>query len=183
MNTSTISDKEIKSPAQSSRAGWLKQARQLHLYLGTFFAPSILFFAMSGALQLFSLHEGHPGQAYQPPAWIEKLASIHKDQNLAEKHGPPPGPAGKLMRPPEGTSEAGQPPPGEGPRRNQSRRESKFTLVLKWFFLATSIGLIFTTGLGIYMAFKYNRSRALIWSSLSAGTAIPVALIILMARQ
>ncbi len=61
------SDKETKLPTPS-RAAWLKQIRQLHLYLGTFFAPSIIFFALTGAIQLFGLHEGHPGEAYQPPA-------------------------------------------------------------------------------------------------------------------
>ncbi len=148
----------------------LKQARQLHLYLGTFFAPSILFFALTGALQLFGLHEGHPGEAYQPPAWVVKLASIHKKQTLAERRGPPPS-----------RTEAARPPQRQEPPRNQDRRENKFTLALKWFFLATSVGLVFTTLLGIYMAFKFNRSRALIWSLLLGGTAIPAALITLMA--
>jgi hypothetical protein len=46
-----------------------------------------------------------------------------------------------------------------------------------------SIGLVLTTVLGIYMAFKFNRSRALIWSLLSVGTAIPAALIIMTVRQ
>jgi hypothetical protein len=67
--------------------------------------------------------------------------------------------------------------------RSEARRlhESGFTLALKWFFLATSIGLVFTTVLGIYMAFKYNRSRILVWSMLFAGTAIPAALIAMTA--
>lgn len=55
------------------------------------FAHSIIFFALSAALQLFGLHEGHPGEAYQPPKWIEKVGEIHKDQTLADRHGPPPG--------------------------------------------------------------------------------------------
>ena len=56
MNVSATPDKETKQPVQSRHAFWLKQARQWHLYLGTFFAPSILFFALTGALQLFGLH-------------------------------------------------------------------------------------------------------------------------------
>jgi len=175
MNASATSDKETKSPAQSSRAAWLKQARQLHLYLGTFFAPSIVFFALTGALQLFGLHEGH-----QPPAWVAKLGSLHKNQTPA---GPPPGFAGGQMRPPEFGGEAGKRPQGEEHRENEGRRENKFTDALKWFFLATSIGLVFTTALGIYMAFKFNRSRALIWRLLLGGAAIPTALIILMGSQ
>jgi hypothetical protein len=52
---------------------------------------------------------------------------------------------------------------------------------LKWFFLATSIGLVFTTLLGICMAFKYNRSRILVWGLLVGGAAIPAALIAMTA--
>ena len=175
-----MSDKETKSPVQSSRAIWLKQVRQLHLYLGTFFGPSILFFAMSGALQLFGLHEGHPGEAYQPPAWVQKLGSIHKDQTVSEKHGPPPGSAREQKGPPE-TEEARRPPQRDGSRRNEERESNKFTLALKCFFLAMAVGLVFSTVLGIYMAFKYNRSRTLVWGLLLLGTVIPVALIAMMA--
>lgn len=182
MNTSAISER-TKSPASSSRANWLKQVRQLHLYLGTFFAPSILFFAFTGALQLFGLHEGHPGEKYQPPAWVAKLGSIHKNQTIAERRGPPPGLVGGQMRPLEARSEAVKRPQGEGRRPNESRQESKFTLALKVFFLGTSLGLIFTTLLGIYMAFKFNRSRALVWSLLSIDTASPAALIVMTGIQ
>lgn len=182
MNPSAISER-TKSPAQSGRAIWLKQVRQLHLYLGTFFAPSILFFALSGALQLFGLHEGHLGETYQPPAWVAKLGSIHKNQTLAERRGPPPGFAGGQTKPPKARSEGAKPPQIEGRRPNEGRRESKSTFALKLFFLGTSIGLVFTTLLGIYMAFNFNRSRALVYSSLLVGAAIPAALIFMTASQ
>jgi hypothetical protein len=159
----------------------LKQARQLHLYLGTLFAPSIIFFAFTGSLQLFGLHEGQPGEAYQPPIWVQKLASIHKDQTVSEKHGPPPRLVGEQKRPPE-SDEARRPPQlPEGGHRDEKRGPNKLTLALKWFFLATAVGLTSSTMLGIYMAFKYNRSRALVWGLLLLGTAIPVALIAMMA--
>jgi hypothetical protein len=112
-----------------------------------------------------------------------KLGSLHKNQTLAERRGPPPGLAGEQARRPEISSEAGKPPQDEDRRRNEGRRESKSTFALKWFFLVMSIGLVLTTVLGIYMAFKFNRSRALIWSLLSVGTAIPAALIIMTVRQ
>jgi len=54
--------------------------RQWHSYIGLFIAPSVIFFSLTGALQLFSLHEAHG--TYQPPAILEKLASVHKDQVL-----------------------------------------------------------------------------------------------------
>ena len=88
--TTVTNAETATSASRSRRSAWLKQVRQLHLYLGVFFAPAILFFAFSGSLQLFSLHEGHPGESYQPPKWIEELASIHKDQRIAEHHGPSP---------------------------------------------------------------------------------------------
>lgn len=184
MNSATTSNKEIEVSRPTHSAARLKLARQWHLYLGTLFAPSIIFFALTGSLQLFRLHEGHPGEAYQPPAWIQKLASIHEDQNVSERHGPPPGFAGTQKRPPESDEARRTPQPGppqpEGGPRNEERRSNRFTLALKCFFLATAVGLVFSTLLGIYMAFKYNRSRALVWSLLIIGTAIPVALIAMM---
>ena len=47
------------------------QVRQLHMLLGMFIAPSVLYFALTGAVQLFSLHEAHG--TYRPPALIEAL--------------------------------------------------------------------------------------------------------------
>lgn len=111
-------------------------------------------FALTGALQLFRLHEGHRGDAYQPPAWVAKLGSLHKNQTLAERPGPPPGSVGGQMRSREVERDAGKPSQSEERRRDDGRRQSKFTLALKWFFLATSIGLAFKTVIGIYMAFK-----------------------------
>src|SRR5712671_4450346 len=62
----------------------MKTIRQLHLYLGLFFAPSIIFFAFTGTMQTFSLHENkHPGD--HNPEWIATLASVHKDQVLPVK--------------------------------------------------------------------------------------------------
>lgn len=168
-------------PARSAKVNLLKQVRQLHLYLGVFFAPAILFFSLTGALQLFGLHEGHPGEAYQPPKWISTLSSIHKDQVLSQHHGPPPGSAGvsramaaspDIKRPLERSKE---------PRGGKEHQEIKATLVLKWFFLAMFIGLTATTLPGIYMAFEYNRSRVIVSGLLIAGFAMPMALIALLA--
>lgn len=181
MNLATESNTEAKLQVPSRSAARLKWARKWHLYLGTLFAPSIIFFAFTGSLQLFGLHEGHPGEAYQPPAWVQKLGSIHKDQTVSEKHGPPPGFAREQGRSPQ-TGDARRPQqPPQGGRPNEGRKSNRLTLALKSFFLATAVGLIFSTLLGIYMAFKFNRSRALVWGMLLLGTAIPLALIALMA--
>jgi hypothetical protein len=181
MNLATDSNIEAKLQRPSRSAARLKWARQWHLYLGTLFAPSIIFFAFTGSLQLFGLHEGHPGEAYQPPAWVQKLASIHKDQTVAERHGPPPGLSGEQKRSPE-PDEARRPrQQPQGGRSSEERKSNTLTLALKCFFLATAFGLIFSTLLGIYMAFKFNQSRALVWGMLFLGTAIPLTLLVLMA--
>jgi hypothetical protein len=178
LNPATNSDSKTRLQGPSQTAVRLKWARKLHLYLGTLFAPSIIFFAFTGAFQLFGLHNSHPGAAHQPPAWVQEWASIHMQQTVPEKHVPPPALVGEQKRSPE----ARRPPqPPEGGQQNHERETHKFTLALKWFFLATTVGLTFSSVLGIYMAFKFNRSRALIWGLLILGTAIPVALIVMMA--
>src|SRR3984957_7098169 len=63
--------------------------RQWHTYIGAFIAPSVLFFAFTGSLQLFSLHEAHG--AYTPPAIVEALGHVHKDQVLEVKPAPAKG--------------------------------------------------------------------------------------------
>ena len=64
----------------------MKQIRQFHLYLGTFFAPVIFFFAFSDALQTFGLHESEKDGSYNAPAWIATMAQVHKDQRLEGEH-------------------------------------------------------------------------------------------------
>jgi uncharacterized iron-regulated membrane protein len=44
----------------------MTSVRRWHSYIGLFIAPSVLFFSLTGAVQLFSLHEAHG--KYQPPA-------------------------------------------------------------------------------------------------------------------
>ena len=58
----------------------LKYLRLTHLFIGVFIAPALLFFAFTGALQTFSLHETTRGSSYKPPAWAVMLAQIHKKQ-------------------------------------------------------------------------------------------------------
>src|SRR5712672_3037500 len=64
----------------SSSHTFLKYLRLIHLYTGVFIAPALLFFAFTGALQTFSLHETTRGSSYKPPAWAVMLAQIHKKQ-------------------------------------------------------------------------------------------------------
>jgi hypothetical protein len=137
-----------------------------------FLAPTVIFFAFSGALQIFRLQESHPGSTYQPPAWIEKLAGVHKDQKL-------PGPPKPRPAAPSGESPTPQPRPEAAPVGGQPPA-AKRSAILMWFFTLTAIGIIVSTVLGIIMAFKLsNRDRRMIWGLLVAGILLPIVLLFL----
>ena len=98
------------------------------------------------------------------------LAQIHKKQTAVL---PPP-------RPEQANRGGGERRQGEG-RNNQppGRRPDRLgTTLLKWFTLATAIGLCLETALGIYMAFKFNPGQQLIWILLLLGTLLPLATIV-----
>src|SRR3982750_981452 len=71
----------------------MRSLRQLHHYVGVFFAPAILFFALSGAVQTFRLGEAG-GWGGPPPGALVWMTSVHKDQSLPharpEKAAPKP---------------------------------------------------------------------------------------------
>ena len=59
----------------------LKVFRLTHLYLGVLITPALMFFAFTGAVQTFGLHEtnrDHPN--YTPAKWLVVLGQIHKKQ-------------------------------------------------------------------------------------------------------
>jgi hypothetical protein len=136
--------------------------RQWHGYLGAFIAPSVIFFALTGALQLFSLHEAHG--AYRPAPIIERLSSVHKDQvfALGHHHEPPPGPVASRPRAPE-----------------DDDRPALSTMLLKWFFLAVALGLATSATIGALIALTRPRGRTTTTLLLIAGAAIPLVLLIL----
>ncbi len=137
--------------------------RRWHTYLGAFIAPSILFFAFTGALQLFSLHEAHDG--YQPAPVIEKLAQLHKNQVFALKHrGPPPGKA-----PASGAS---------GPAVPHDDQPAIRTYVLKWFFLLVALELIVSTAFGIWIGLSRRRGRKTTIGLIAAGCVLPLAVLL-----
>src|SRR5690349_8829449 len=116
----------------------LKTIRKTHLYLGTVFAPLVIFLALSGALQTFELHDPPKDSYFKPHGWIMTLAQIHKNQRT---EGPP------------------------------SKRHS---VTLRWFFVMAAAGLIITSFLGIYMAFKYSKNHTLVYLSLGLGIGLPI---------
>ena len=60
----------------------MKRLRQLHLYLGTLFAPLLIFFAATGAWQLFGLHENAKDGSYTAPTVLKTLGAVHKISHL-----------------------------------------------------------------------------------------------------
>jgi hypothetical protein len=147
----------------------MKNLRLLHRWMGLFFSPVILFFSFSGALQTFSLHDVNRTTGYVPPTWVVVMAQIHKKQTMSvpkAKSKP------TLPDPTPGDSAAGNKPA-------QPTQPARPALPLKIFVFAMSIGLIATTLLGIYMAFRFGEDPRIIWAMLAGGTVLPIAMMVL----
>ena len=136
--------------------------RRWHTYIGLLTAPSLIFFCLTGALQLFSLHEAHG--AYHPYPVIEKLSSVHKDQ-VWEPHQ-------------DHDHDADHAEHGAA-HEDHDESESGATLALKIFFLLVSLGLTTSASLGVWIALTQSRQRKLCWVLLVAGTILPVLLVVL----
>ena len=145
----------------------LKLFRKIHLYFGIFIAPMLLFFAFTGAVQTFSLHETTQGSSYKPPAWLVTLGQIHKKQtSVVPVRKQRAADAPKLAK----TDAAPAPKPVDAPPQ-------KSHLPLKIFFLIVAIRLFTSTLTGIYMAYKYNQSKLVVTALLLAGAIIPLLLL------
>ena len=155
--------------------------RLLHLYIGMFIAPALLFFAFTGALQTFSLHETTRGSSYVPPQWAVVLGQIHKKQtSVVPNRRPAPPTAGPAVSgEPKGAATAARPPaPVASPEaRPTSAGRTRHPLPLKIFFLLVSLGLGTSVVTGIYMSYRYGRSPLVVTALLIAGTVIPLVLV------
>lgn len=169
------------------RAGFspalLSWTRKLHLYGGVLFAPTILFFALTGLVQVFNLHKPNPATGYQPPALVMRLGALHKSQTFALPH--------KDEAPKDGAKAAG----GGGHHKKAKAADevantqpdtakahapepmSLGRILLKAFVTAAALGLVFATLLGLYMAYALKRNPWLVGGLLAAGVAIPLILI------
>lgn len=147
-------------------ASLIRTIRLIHLYLGVFIAPAVLFFAITGAMQTFALHESTRGSSYQPPNWIVTLAQLHKKQTTALPIRRPPPPAAK----PEGG-----PPRGPAPVEQKAPN----TRLMKLYFLLVSAGLCVSTATGLFMAYKFTRNTRAIFGTLAAGVVVPILLLLI----
>ncbi len=157
---------------------FLKTARTAHLYLGVFSAPMLLFFAITGGLQSFSLHESTRGSSYAPPAWLASAAQFHKKQTtvMPVRRRPPPGPTAATPGVDPATARpAESQPPQRTADRAVTQRERNL-VPMKAFFALVALGLLLSVLSGLYMAWRYSRKPALFGIALSAGVAVPLLL-------
>jgi hypothetical protein len=160
----------------------LKYLRLSHLYFGAFITPALLFFAFTGALQTFSLHETTPGSSYKPPAWAVTLGQIHKKQTpvLTKKPQPTEATSAHSDNPDKPHKSevklADTAAPSAAPKPTAPKHNP---LPLKIFFLIASIGLFANSLTGLYMSYKFTRNKALITSLIIAGIIIPVAMVLI----
>ena len=129
--------------------------RRLHAWLAILAAPTILFFAVTGALQLFDLHEPHG--SYRPPLLVAELARVHKDQVFApprRHHGAAPA----------GAPEAADP------------ADPLPVVLLRWVFLLATLMLCASTALGLWLALRHVRGRGVRLALLACGAVLPIAL-------
>jgi hypothetical protein len=182
----------------------LRFLRNVHLYVGIFTTPALLFFATTGAMQTFSLHETTQGSSYKPPAWIATLAQLHKKQTTAvpvrrARPTAPDGVPGNGQRGDRGdkgsrgaerkldgamASTGAAAPTDRSKAAGFARPESappaapqKSHLPMKIFFLLVSVSLLLSTLTGIYMAYKYSRGWLVTAGLLAAGVIVPLLLL------
>lgn len=164
--------------------------RQFHFYLGMFFAPAIIFFALSGALQTFRLQE-EKGYGGTPPSWIVWIASVHKDQKVPR--GTPLKAGGAVS---EGDDhhhddgdddhdahhvEGGHDAAAPAAKPETSKAPAKppaATFPLKVFVGIMSIGLMLSATLGIVIALTNRAMRRMSVFMLAAGSLLPLALLL-----
>jgi hypothetical protein len=142
----------------------MSSIRLWHGYIGIFIAPSVIFFALTGALQIFNLHESHG--SYTPPALIEKLSSMHKDQVFEQKHGD--------EHAAKSTNDQ-QPPPRQGHEEGPTLG----TMLLKWFFLFVALALTTSTVFGLWIGLTHMQRKRTGWWLLLTGVVLPIALFVI----
>jgi hypothetical protein len=146
------------------RSAVVKMIKVAHRYLGLFFAPAIIFFSFSGALQTLGLHSAAQETGYIPARWIVLIAQIHKKQTLAL-------PAPKIKSRAIDTDDA---------RSDPARKKiSMAKRVLQVFVVLMSVALMATTLLGIIMASMYGGNRGVTTLVLIVGTLFPISVMLL----
>lgn len=149
---------------------FLKFCRQLHLYLGVFTTPALLFFAVTGGLQTFSFHETPRGSSYVPPHWLVVAAQLHKKQTLdLPAHKPR-----LAMAPTPAATDASPEAVPQAMRASEPKRRNP--LPLKIFVALVALSLALSSFSGLYMAWRYSRHAWRVVAVFLAGIAVPILL-------
>ena len=114
----------------------------------------------------FNVHSRNKTTGYVPPVWVVEMAQIHKKQDMRLPK--------EKSKPKQDESTA-----ADLATRKKAAPPRESTLPFKCFVLVMSAGLMATTLLGIYMAFRLGGDRRLIWGMLLGGTLLPIAMLFL----
>ena len=131
----------------------MKNARLVHFYLGVFFAPLIIFFAFTGLLQVFKLHESYREIPGSQGDWIAWFGQFHKEQAWV--------------------------PPRVAPAKPAPKKEGVYGKPMKWLVALMGAGLMASAILGLYIAFSYPSRRKPCLAALIAGILVPLVLMAL----
>ena len=160
----------------------------------------MLFFAITGALQIFSLHESH--EDYHAPVLLQKLGAVHRDQvfqqpreshedehhenehhedghheNEHHEDGHHEDGHHEDGHHDEAPGAAANAAPGTHPEAEDDDKMTAATFALKWLFTLVAVGLSLSTLIGVWIGLTQMRSKATAWILLAAGIVLPVLLL------
>ena len=153
----------------------LKFIRLLHNYIGVFFAPTILFFAITGSLQMFGLQETSRGRSYVPPSILVHLSQLHKKGTLTLPQRKLDPSASVKVDGPKANSKNPDTPKSVAPTPVS---HAPNPLPIKLFFAATALALVLSTCTGLFMAWKYAGRKTLGIGVFFAGILCPLLLLL-----
>ena len=128
----------------------MKTLRLVHFYLGVFFAPLILFFAFSGTLQVFKLHEAYRETPGSQGDWIAWFGQFHKEQAWIA--------------------------PRVAPAKGAPKESGVWAKPMKWLIATLGVALMASTAFGLAMALYHPHRRKSAVATLAAGLVVPLAL-------
>jgi hypothetical protein len=153
MSEHTVST-QVRQAAQFSVAS----LRAWHAGISAFVAPMLLFYSLSGSLQIFDLHEAHG--TYVPSPVLSAIGRLHKDQVLAPVQPRPP-----QRRPKKPDAPKPPTPPA--------------TMALKILFFLDALALAITTLIGVWIGVTHPKYARRTWILIGLGILIPAVLLII----
>ncbi len=149
-----MSVSQIQPAAKGSLLITPRLLRDLHTYLAVLFAPTILFFALTGSLQVFSLHEGQANGYQLKPRKSEPAKSAQAQAPKIADAVPV-----KVAEPMKPTAKRGP------------------SVITKAFFGAAAIGLTLASLLGLWIGLTQGRLRKVSAFLAVLGAILPIALV------